>query len=168
MTAFCCRACQSAHVRPILALGTTPLANSLLREDQLAAPESRYPLTVMFCETCSLVQIEQTVPPVELFSEYVYLSSFSTTMLRHAETMANRMIHEKALTAESRVVEIASNDGYLLQYLVAKGVPVLGVEPRAIGGARAVGGRDVVRIGLPARAVLVVPARQEALLPGQA
>ena len=129
MNPTCCRSCQSSETRPILALGTTPLANSLLRPEQLAQPEPRFPLTVTFCTQCSLVQIEHTVPPEDLFSEYVYLSSFSTTMLKHAEAIANRMVHERHLTPDSRVIEIASNDGYLLQYYRAQGIPVLGIEP---------------------------------------
>ena len=124
-----CRSCQSQRVRRILSLGTTPLANSLLREEQLTHVEPRFPLTVVFCESCSLVQIEHTVPPEELFSDYVYLSSFSTTMVRHAAAIADRMAVERALTAESRVIEIASNDGYLLQHYRSRDIPVLGIEP---------------------------------------
>jgi len=115
----------------VLSLGSTPLANSLLRAEDLGKPEARYPLDLVFCTTCTLVQITETVPPQQLFGEYLYFSSFSETMLAHARALVGRLIGELALDARSLAVEVASNDGYLLQYYKAAGVPVLGIEPAA-------------------------------------
>src|SRR5215831_3737226 len=83
-----CRACGGDGLRPVLDLGRTPLANALLTAEQLSHPEPVYPLELFFCPACTLIQISETVPPEQLFREYVYLSSFSTTMLRHAETLS--------------------------------------------------------------------------------
>ncbi|MCI0541402.1 MAG: class I SAM-dependent methyltransferase [Verrucomicrobiales bacterium] len=124
-----CRSCGSPDIRPFLFLGPMPLANALLSEEQLFQCESRFPLDVVFCETCALVQITETVAAETLFREYLYFSSFSGTMLRHAEELVSRLIHSRRLGRDSLVVEIASNDGYLLRHYVATRVPVLGVEP---------------------------------------
>ena len=124
-----CRSCGGAHLRPVLSLGRTPLANSLLTAAQRDQPEPTYPLELVFCPDCTLVQITETVPPEQLFSEYLYFSSFSETMLDHARALAVRLTATRPLTAESLVAEIASNDGYLLQYYRQAGVPVLGIEP---------------------------------------
>lgn len=110
-------------------MGSTPLANALLTAEQLDAPEDSYPLNLVFCPACTLVQISETVSPEKLFREYFYLSSFSETMLRHAEQIAARLTTARALDGESLVVEIASNDGYLLQFYQRAGIPVLGIEP---------------------------------------
>lgn len=126
---FPCRSCGAAGLTLVLSLGETPLANALLTEAQLGEPEQTYPLDLAFCPKCSLVQITETVPPEILFSEYFYLSSFSETMLRHAEEIATRIIEARSLGAESLVAEVASNDGYLLQFYQRAGVPVLGIEP---------------------------------------
>lgn len=126
-----CRSCGAGQLELILALGRTPLANSLLTAEQLADPESTYPLDLVFCPACTLVQIPQTVPPEKLFSEYLYFSSYSDTMLDHAETLARRVTKMRGLNGRSLVVEIASNDGYLLQNYKRAGVPVLGIEPAA-------------------------------------
>ncbi|HEX6547439.1 MAG TPA: class I SAM-dependent methyltransferase [Candidatus Dormibacteraeota bacterium] len=126
---FNCRSCGGSDVHLVLSLGETPLANSLLKADQLQSPEPTFPLDLAFCATCSLVQITFTVPPEELFSEYLYLSSFSDTMLEHARELAAELTRDRGLTRDSLVVEIASNDGYLLQNYVRDGIPVLGVEP---------------------------------------
>ncbi len=124
-----CRSCGGANLMPFLSLGRTPLANSLLREDQLADPEPTFPLDLAFCPDCTLVQLLESVPPDQLFREYFYFSSFSDTMLRHARKLADRTISERALGPDSLVIEAASNDGYLLQYYKAAGIPVLGIEP---------------------------------------
>jgi SAM-dependent methyltransferase len=124
-----CRSCAHAPLLPILSLGETPLANALLTRAQLAAEEPRFPLDLAFCPSCTLVQITKSVPPELMFSEYMYFSSFSDTMLEHARTIAERMIAARALTAGSLVIEVASNDGYLLKNYLRAGVPVLGVEP---------------------------------------
>jgi len=113
----------------VLSIGPTPLANGLLREAELSLPEPRYPLELVFCPACSLVQITETVPPEKLFSDYPYQSSFSTTMLEHARALAEATADRKGLGPSHRVVEIASNDGYLLQNYHARGIPVLGIEP---------------------------------------
>jgi len=126
-----CRGCASEELRTILDLGQTPLANRLLSEWQLEEPEPRYPLMLAFCPACSLVQITETVPPEILFHHYLYFSSFADAMLSHAQAIAQRMVRERKLNEESRVIEIASNDGYLLQYYREAGVPVLGIEPAA-------------------------------------
>jgi SAM-dependent methyltransferase len=126
-----CRVCGEPRQRlcSILDLGETPLANRLLRPEQLDEPEPRYPLELVLCPKCSLLQITETVPPEVLFREYLYCSSFSDTMLEHARTIAERLIGERRLGHDSLVVEAASNDGYLLQYFVSHGVGVLGIEP---------------------------------------
>jgi hypothetical protein len=126
---FACRSCGSRAVELILSLGATPLANSLLRKEDLDKPEPRYPLDLVFCTACTLVQITETVPPRQLFGEYLYFSSFSETMLAHARDLVGRLIAELGLGPRSLALEIASNDGYLLQYYKAAGVPVLGIEP---------------------------------------
>jgi SAM-dependent methyltransferase len=113
----------------VLDLGRTPLANALLSEAQLGEPEATYPLVLVFCPACTLVQITETVPPEVLFRDYLYLSSFSDTMVAHARAIADRLRAERNLDATSLVVEVASNDGYLLQHYRDAGVPVLGVEP---------------------------------------
>ena len=115
----------------ILDLGRQPLANNLLRPEDRAKPEPKFPLRLFACCTCSLLQLADLVPPVQLFSEYLYCSSFSDAMLRHAQAAAERYLREFALGAQSRVVEIASNDGYLLQHFQRVGVPCLGIEPAA-------------------------------------
>jgi SAM-dependent methyltransferase len=131
MTSFRCRACGGSRVPLILSLGRTPLANALLSDAQLTVPEATYPLDLVFCEDCTLVQITETVPPEQLFSDYAYFSSFSDTMLQHAHAIVSRVIRERGLGADSLAAEIASNDGYLLQYYLRAGVPVLGIEPAA-------------------------------------
>lgn len=129
MTITSCRSCNAAALEVVLSLGRTPLANSLLTEEQLAEPEETYPLELAFCRGCSLLQITETVPPEKLFREYLYFSSFSDTMLLHAETLADKLIHARNLDGSSLVIELASNDGYLLQFYKRAGIPVLGVEP---------------------------------------
>src|SRR4030095_15811347 len=102
---------------------------SYLRPEQLDAMEPFYPLHVRVCEECFLVQLQEYVPPDELFTEYACFSSSSESWVRHALTYADSMIERFGLTDDSLVVEVASNDGYLLQHFVARGVPVLGIEP---------------------------------------
>jgi SAM-dependent methyltransferase len=126
-----CRACSSDILEPILSLGRTPLANRLLTDEQLSETEPTFPLDLVRCPACALVQITETVAPQQLFSEYAYLSSFSDTMLSHAEELTERMIAERDLSDECLVMEAASNDGYLLQYYRRAGIPVLGIEPAA-------------------------------------
>ncbi len=106
-----------------------PLANALLTKEQLEMREPTYPLDLAFCTNCALVQITETVPPESLFREYLYFSSFSDTMLQHANNLSARLIGEMGLNENSLVVEIGSNDGYLLQYYQRAGIPVMGVDP---------------------------------------
>jgi SAM-dependent methyltransferase len=124
-----CRSCGGHGLKLVLSLGRTPLANALLTAEQLARPEPAYPLDLAFCRDCSLVQITETVPPEILFRDYVYFSSFSDALLAHAKQIAERLIASRKLGPESLVIEIASNDGYLLQYFKQAGIPVLGIEP---------------------------------------
>jgi SAM-dependent methyltransferase len=125
-----CRSCASPSLEPLLSLGDVPLANSLLAPNA-DKPEPTFPLELAFCSACSLVQITETVPPEQLFSEYLYFSSYSDTMLKSAEAVARRLVDARRLGAGSLALEIASNDGYLLQFYKRAGVPVLGVEPAA-------------------------------------
>jgi len=124
-----CRSCGSANLDLVLSLGRTPLANALLKEDELNRPEPTFPLDLVFCTACGLVQITETVPPEQLFSHYLYLTSFSDTMVSHSRELAERLTRERELGPRSLVVEVASNDGYLLQFYMRAGVPVLGIEP---------------------------------------
>src|SRR5438105_8769848 len=126
-----CRSCGSTALEIVLSLGRTPLANALLTTEQLSQPEPHYPLELAFCQECTLVQLTETVPAAELFGEYVYFSSYSTTMLEHAQRLVLDLIPRRGLTKNSLVIEIASNDGYLLQYYQRHGIPVLGIEPAA-------------------------------------
>ena len=127
----CCRACGSAELSLVIDLGSQPLANNLLAPNDSVAAEPRFPLDVRVCEKCWLMQLGFTVPPVRMFADYVYFSSFSAHMLGHAAEAAARYTQEKSLGSNSFVVEVASNDGYLLKNFVHQGVPCLGVEPAA-------------------------------------
>lgn len=129
MPNFACRSCGKTELELVLSLGKTPLANALLTAEQLNQPEPTYPLDLAFCPHCTLVQITETLPPEQLFRDYVYFSSFSDTVLRHAESLVKRLIGDRHLHRHSLAVEIASNDGYLLQYYQQQGIPVLGIEP---------------------------------------
>lgn len=131
MTPFHCRSCGSTQGRVILDLGVQPLANNLPGPADLDKPEPRFPLRVALCESCWLLQITDIVPPVQLFSEYLYFSSFSDALLKHARDHVAQRLSEGGLGPDSFVVEIASNDGYLLKNFVAAGVPCLGIEPAA-------------------------------------
>lgn len=126
---FQCRSCGGTAGQEILNLGIQPLANNLLRAEDLGKPEPKFPLRLAVCLDCWLLQITDLVPPTDLFSEYLYFSSFSDALLRHARQAAERYISEFGLDGKSHVVEIASNDGYLLQNMVRAGVPCLGIEP---------------------------------------
>jgi SAM-dependent methyltransferase len=132
-----CRICNSGEIHPVLCLGTTPLADGLRRKDQLSKAEPVFPLNVAFCPRCSLMQLLETVPPEQLFCEdYPYYSSFSPALLKHSRENALDLIAQRKLTRDSLVLELASNDGYLLKNFVESGIPVLGIDP-AEGPARA-------------------------------
>ncbi len=124
-----CRSCGESNLQMILSLGRTPLANALITADELDQPESTYPLELVLCPDCTLVQITETVPPERLFREYFYFSSFSDTVLQHARELAERIIKSRHLNGKSLVMEVASNDGYLLQNYKRAGISVLGIEP---------------------------------------
>ncbi len=140
-----CRLCGANRLQPVLSLGNTPLANSLLTAEQLDQPEPTFPLDLAFCEGCSLLQITQTIAPEQLFTEYLYFSSYSDTMLAHSRQLADRLMLERHLDAQSLVLEVASNDGYLLTNYASAGIPVLGIEP-----ARNVA-RVAIERGVPTR-----------------
>jgi SAM-dependent methyltransferase len=130
-----CRSCGSDALVPVLSLGTMPLANALPREAGEQTPA--FPLDVVMCGDCALAQLRHTVPPEALFADYVYFSSMSATMCEHAAALAKTLMCERQLGPDSLVLEIASNDGYLLQHLARAGIPVLGVEPAATVAAAA-------------------------------
>ena len=125
-----CRGCGTSLALPLIDLGTSPPSNAYVRADQLEQAEQWVPLKVAVCEQCWLVQTEDYTSADSLFdAEYAYFSSFSSTWLAHADRYVAEMVERFGLTADSRVVEIAANDGYLLQYVAGRGIPCLGVEP---------------------------------------
>ena len=125
-----CRSCGEPALRPFLSLGNTPLADALVLPERVDEPEGRFPLDVAFCTGCSLVQILEEVPPEQLFVDnYLYFSSFSDELLRHSREHALGLIDQRELGPESLVVELASNDGYLLRNFADKGIAVAGVDP---------------------------------------
>ena len=126
-----CRFCGTSLRHTFVDLGAQPLANRYLEPDELAAMEPFFPLHLFVCERCLLVQIEEIVSPAEVFSDYAYFSSYSESWLAHARAYAGMAIERFELTASAQVVEVASNDGYLLQYFSERGIPVLGIEPAA-------------------------------------
>lgn len=126
-----CRLCRAPLTETFADLGISPLANDFVAADDRRAAEATYPLRAMVCSSCLLVQVEELASAEEIFSDYTYFSSFSTTWLDHARRFADESIVRFGLGPDSRVVEIASNDGYLLQYFKAAGIPVLGIEPAA-------------------------------------
>ena len=124
-----CRFCGTSLRRSVVDLGMSPLCESFLAADQLDSMEPFYPLNVRICETCLLVQLPEYVAPEEIFTEYAYFSSFSDWFVEQARESVTLAIDRFGLGPESFVVEVASNDGYLLQHLVERGIPVLGIEP---------------------------------------
>jgi SAM-dependent methyltransferase len=141
-----CRVCGSALERVFVDLGTSPLSNALLRPADLLRPETHWPLRVFVCEGCLLVQLPAFEAPESIFdAEYAYFSSYSDTWLRHAREFAEQMMCSLTLNSRSLVVEVASNDGYLLRWFRDAGIPVLGIEPTANTAAAA------QRLGIPTR-----------------
>jgi SAM-dependent methyltransferase len=126
-----CRFCGTALRHTFVDLGMSPLAESWLKPSQLNQMEPFYPLHVYVCERCFLVQLEEFESPDHIFSDYAYFSSYSETWLQHARAYVEMIIKRLGLNAGSQVVEIASNDGYLLRNFLGKGIKVLGVEPAA-------------------------------------
>ena len=126
-----CRFCSTPLTRTFCDLGMSPLSNSYIAADELQATEPFYPLHAYVCSECFLVQLDEFESPQEIFSDYAYFSSFSDSWLEHSKNYTLLMQSRLGLDASSQVVEIGSNDGYLLQYFVDAGIPVLGVEPAA-------------------------------------
>ncbi len=139
MTVPACLGCGAPLTRTWVDLGLQPLANSNIRPENAAAPEARYPLHARVCDACLLVQVDSVVPREAIFNDdYAYFSSFSDSWLAHCRAYAEAMTARFGLGPQSQIVEIASNDGYMLQYFVAAGVPVLGIEPSANTAAAAI------------------------------
>lgn len=124
-----CRFCGAPLTTTVVDLGMSPLCESFLPADQINQMEPFFPLHVYVCEKCFLVQLEEYVSPEHIFTEYAYFSSYSTAWLKHASDYTDLMTERFGLNKDSFVVELASNDGYLLQYFVKKNIPVLGIEP---------------------------------------
>ena len=125
-----CRSCDASSLKTFLSLGDLPLPDALLTVDELADPEPRYPTHVAFCTACSLVQLLADVPAERMFVDnYLYFSSYSDQLLAHAKRHTDELLMDRDLDASSLVVEVASNDGYLLRNLVDAGIPVLGIDP---------------------------------------
>ena len=130
-TAQRCRLCGDRLAHTFVDLGVSPLCESFLSADQLDAMEPFFPLHVMVCGTCFLVQLREYVSPKQIFTEYAYFSSYSTSWVAHAKAYCEMIKERLGLGTGSLVVELASNDGYLLQHFPPLGVPVLGIEPAA-------------------------------------
>lgn len=125
-----CRHCNNRLIYEVIDLNHSPISNDLLSEEEMIRKEVYYPLTVMLCSNCFLLQVDEFKKTTDIFSkEYVYFSSYSETWLKHAKKYVNQMIERYRYNSDNLVVEIASNDGYLLQYFLEKKIPVLGVEP---------------------------------------
>jgi SAM-dependent methyltransferase len=134
-----CRLCGAPLEHVVADLGVSPISNDFLREEDLGRMEPFYPLCALVCAQCKLVQLDAFEPPERIFSDdYAYFSSYSKGWLEHARRYTDATVERFGLDANSKVVEIASNDGYLLQYFVERGIPVLGVEPTANTAAAAI------------------------------
>ncbi len=143
--ATACRHCGAPLELTVVDLGKSPLCQTVLTTEQLEQVEAFYPLHVRACERCWLVQIPQFVPPEDIFTEYAYFSAYSDSWVEHARRYVEAMTERLGLGSDSLVVELASNDGYLLQHFLPKGIPVLGVEP-ALNVAEAAVARGVPTI----------------------
>ena len=132
-----CRSCGHKGLKPVLDLGVTALVDTLVLKENLNKHENKYPLQVGLCPQCALMQVCDTVPPEEVFhGDYTYYASFSTSLLEHSKKNVLKQIDRFKLNNKSFVIELASNDGYLLKNYVEKGIPVLGIDP-AIGPVKA-------------------------------
>ena len=162
-----CRFCSAPLRHTFVDLGMSPLCESYVLPEGLGAMEPFYPLHVRVCEQCLLVQLEELVAPEEIFTEYAYFSSYSDSWVAHARDYVESVVERFGLGADSQVVELASNDGYLLQHLVERGIPALGVEPAAnvAEAARERGIETVVEFfGRELASRLVAEGRQADLL----
>ena len=126
-----CRFCEAPLELTLVDLGKSPLCESFLAADRLEAMEPFFPLHVRVCESCWLAQLPSFVPPADIFEEYAYFSAYSDSWVEHARRYVEMITDRLGLSPESLVVELASNDGYLLQHFVSKGIPVLGIDPAA-------------------------------------
>jgi len=126
-----CRFCGAELKHTFVDLGTSPICNDMISEERLNMMEPFYPLHVFVCDQCFLVQLQEYVAPDNIFSDYTYFSSFSDSWLRHAQRYCEMVTKRFGLNAHSQVIEIASNDGYLLKNFVTAGIPALGIEPAA-------------------------------------
>lgn len=124
-----CRFCNEPLTNIFVDLGTSPLSNAFLKEEMLDSSEKKYPLCVYVCHNCFLVQVPEFEKPENIFNNYAYFSSYSSTWLEHAENYVEMMIKRFNFDEQKLIVEIASNDGYLLQFFKKKNIPVLGIEP---------------------------------------
>jgi 2-polyprenyl-3-methyl-5-hydroxy-6-metoxy-1,4-benzoquinol methylase len=127
----CCRLCGAQLTATFVNLGMSPLCESFLPADQIDQMEPYFPLHVLVCDQCFLVQLQEYVKPAHIFTEYAYFSSYATSWVQHARRYCESVVARFGLGPKSRVVEVASNDGYLLQHFLPFGVPVLGIEPAA-------------------------------------
>lgn len=152
-----CRSCGGHDLHEVLSLGEMPPANALLTAEQLRGQEARYPLEVVMCADCTLLQLTGSLPPDELFVEYAYFSSRSAPMVGHARALVDEVMGERKLGPNDLVIEVASNDGYLLRHYRDKGVEVLGIDPA----------ENVVEVavaaGIPTRAAFFTSALADEL-----
>jgi SAM-dependent methyltransferase len=162
-----CRFCSATLRHTFVDLGMSPLCESYVPAERLSAMEPFYPLHARVCAQCLLVQLEEFVAPVEIFGEYAYFSSYSDSWVEHARNYVAGAVERFGLGRESRVIEVASNDGYLLQHVVARGIPALGIEP-AVNVATAASDRGIPTIvqffGRALAAELVADGRRADLL----
>ena len=126
-----CRSCSHRDLELIVDLGAQPLANSFLSRDELLQMEPTYPLPLLYCSNCHLVQIPPATSAHAIFSDYLYMSSYAQSWVDHARVFVDQVTRRFDLGPQSQVIEIASNDGYLLQFVCRKGIPALGIEPAA-------------------------------------
>ena len=165
MTTLTCRSCGAPLSRSFVDLGRTPLANSYVPPHAAGAPDPTFPLHARICDACLLVQVEAVTPPEDIFGEYAYFSSYSSSWVAHAKRFCEDATRRFGLSASSLVVEVASNDGYLLRHFLAAGIGVLGIEPAAnvAEAAKALGIPVEVRFfGRAAAADLVAAGRASA------
>ncbi|MCI4674453.1 class I SAM-dependent methyltransferase [Candidatus Mycolicibacterium alkanivorans] len=132
-----CRLCDSNRLLSVLDLGASPPSQSFLTADRLDAPEPTFPLHLRLCQSCLLLQVPALITSEDTFTEYAYFSSYSDTWVQHAKRFVDDAAGRLGLGPESFVVEVASNDGYLLQHVLAAGIPCLGIEPSVNVGAAA-------------------------------
>ncbi|MCZ4279391.1 class I SAM-dependent methyltransferase [Kiloniella laminariae] len=137
MSRLHCRSCGTELKHSFLDLGHTPLANSYVKKETVWTADKQYPLHARVCGNCFLVQVEDVVPPEDIFSDYAYFSSYASSWVEHARNYAESAIKRFDLNEKSFVVEVASNDGYLLQHFVKQSIQVLGIEPAANVAAEA-------------------------------